>query len=235
MHARVWFRIAPIALLAACGSKVDLPPPRAKPITVTGRVVDATTGLALAHVPIAVEIGGHYVTNPDPSKGNPSYQRGTVTDDRGTYTLHLISGSLGFHSFLDKYHYGTQGLSADGDVQFDIPMEERTIESPPTLTNARLEPARVYGGGSFTIKVTAAAPSPKDPLSEEVIVVEATTSMSAALDPPSPGVQGRGFPDGEWSRRLTAPSSPGTYVYYLSATTEGCIVSDLALLKLEVQ
>jgi hypothetical protein len=220
----------------ACGSSVDLPPPHTNPtVTVTGHVLDAKTKAPLPHVPIAIEIGGHYVTNPDTSKGNPSYQRGTVTDDAGAYAILLPSGSLGFHSFLDKYRYGTDGLSATTDAAFDLTMELRDTELPPTLTNARVEPAQVSPGGSFAIKVTAAAATPTDPLSEEVIVVEATTTMSAALDPPSAGVQGKGFPDGEWSRTLTAPTYAGTYTYYLSATTEGCIVSDLALLKLDVR
>src|SRR5207302_9572150 len=121
------------------------------------------------------------------------------------------------------------------DVTVDSQMEKRELEMPPTLTHARLEPAKVLADATFSVRVTAAAPSPADPLSEEVIVVEATATMSAELDPPSAGVQGKGFPDGEWSRSLTAPHAAGTYTYYLSATTEGCIVSDLVLLKLEVQ
>jgi hypothetical protein len=225
-----------VAIVAACGSSVDYPPSRIPAsVRVTGRVLDGNKGTPLPHVPIAIEIGGHYVTNPDTSKGNPSYQRGTITDDQGAYTITLPSGSLGFHSFLDGYRYGTEGLMAQADATFDLMMEKRDLESPPTLTNARLEPSQVSAGASFVVKVTAAAATPTDPLSEEVIVVEATTTMSAALDPPSPGVQGKGFPDGQWSRTLVAPTHVGTYSYVLSATTEGCIVSDLAALQLEVK
>ena len=236
MRAPIWFPILPL-VLAACGSSVDYPPPHGGPanVTVSGHVVDGKTKAPLPHVPIAIEIGGHYVTNPDPSKANPSYQRGAVTDDAGAYSVVLPSGSLGFHSFLNKYRYGTEGLTAAANVTFDITMEQRDTELPPTLTNARFEPAQVAAGATFALKVTATAATPTDPLSEEIVVVEATTSMSAALDPPSAGVQGKGFPDGEWSRTFTAPTYAGTYTYYLSATTEGCIVSDLVLLQLQVK
>lgn len=236
MTAHSWFPWIVLALAAGCGSKVDQPPPRA--VTVSGRVLDAKTSAAMPGVPIGVELGGHYVSNPDPSKANLAYQRGAVTDALGKYTLVLQpgNGKFGFHSFMPGYRYGTEGLETATDVTFDIKMEPNTTEAPPTLTGARLEPAQVAPGGAFEVLVTAkAAAGGKDPLSEEVLVIEPTMAMSAALDPPSKGVQGTGFPDGEWKRSLKAPGAAGTYVYHLSATSEGCIVSEIVKLELVVK
>ena len=138
-----WFPPIFLALAASCGTKVDQPPPRA--VTVSGRVLDAKTGAAMPSVPIGVELGGHYVTNPDTSKANLAYQRGAVTDALGKYSLVLDpgNGKYGFHSFMPGYRYGTEGLETSRDVTFDIKMEPNTTEPPPTLASARLEPAQV--------------------------------------------------------------------------------------------
>ena len=237
MQAARWFRLSCALSLSAsaasCGSSVDLPS-RHTPVVVSGRVTDAATKKPLAGAVIAVEIGGHYVTNPDPSKANPSYQRGTVTDEQGSYSLTLPGPSLGFHSFVKGFKYGTDGVEGSGTATLDLSMEPAK-EPPPTLTGATLTPTTVAPGGALTISVTAAkAPGSKDPLSEEVLVVEPINTMSAALDPPSAGVQGTGYPDGVWRRALVAPMARGHYVYYLTVTTEGCVVGDVVQLPIDV-
>jgi hypothetical protein len=54
------------------------------------------------------------------------------------------------------------------------------------------------------------------------------------LDPPSLGKKDD-FPDGVWSSTFAAPTDTGHYVYWLSATTAGCVTGDLVTLTLDVQ
>ena len=44
-----------------------------------------------------------------------------------------------------------------------------------------------------------------------------------------------GYPDGLYTTTFAAPANPGTYTYYISTTTLGCVVSDLVSLTLTVQ
>jgi hypothetical protein len=149
---------------------------------------------------------------------------------------------MGVHAFADGHYYGARELDLDQDLGITVNIERfQRGEAPPTIADALLEPATVARGEPFTIvaQVTqgdSGAPDHRaDPLSEEVIVTDPVGQRSRALDPPSAGVQGVAFPDGEWSTTLRAPSETGSYDYYLTATSEGCVTSDATVLTLVVQ
>jgi hypothetical protein len=200
------------------------------------KVIDARSRAPLVGTLISIEKGGIYVSNPDPSRGNPSFVYGALIGDEGTFSLMLPTDELGVHSFAPGHYYGARRVELDQDLGITINMEAfQANELAPTISNAQLDPATVAPGADFTVSADVAHGDANDPLSEEVIVTFPAELRSRALDPPSPGIQGTAFPDGVWRATLTAPSQAGSYVYYLSATSEGCVTSDIVALTLEVQ
>jgi hypothetical protein len=224
--------LAGLSTGAACTSTSDEAELRIK-------VLDPAGQRPLAGAIVSMEVGGLYVTNPDPSRGNPSFVYGARTDEQGTLRVPLKTDEIGVHSFVGGYFYGARLVELDQDVGITIFMAPLTSRdpapAPPTISNERLDPAIVTAGGQFTVSADVATGDPDDPLSEEVIVTCPTQTMSSALDPPSRGIPGKMYPDGFWSRTLVAPNQPGRYDCYLTATTEGCVTGDIKLLVLEVQ
>ncbi len=200
------------------------------------KVVNATTRAPLPNTLISIEKGGIYVKNPDTSRGSPAYVYGAVTGAAGTARLQIPTDDVGVHTFLAGYYYGSRLIEFDQDLGITVSMETfQNNETPPSVTNAKLEPAVVAPGASFTLSADVNRGDADDPLSDEVVVVFGEAHFSRALDPPSAGVQGKGFPDGLWKTTLTAPNSPGTYTYHLAATSEHCVTSDPIALTLDVQ
>jgi hypothetical protein len=126
--------------------------------------------------------------------------------------------------------------------------------SRPIVTDVTA-PKIVEAGAPFVLSAHAQAGAPKDPMSDEVLFVElpGTNPTSGPmpmacgeLDPPSPGVPGGAFPDGVWTRTLTAPTNDGltitpsgvgkpcspaapcTYTYYVVSSTQGCVTSQVS-------
>jgi hypothetical protein len=202
-------------------------------------VIDAAEHAPIPGAIVAMEKGGIYRTNPDPSVGNPSYVYGARADDQGTVTMVLDTDFIGVHTFVNGYFYGARLVELDQDVGVTVNMEKFTNKSPPilppTIQNEALSPSTVAPGAPFTVSADVQKGEATDPLSEEVIITFPKGGTCRALDPPSAGVQGKAFPDGAWSALLTAPDEPGTYEYYLSATSEGCVTSDVKTLTLIVQ
>jgi len=187
---------------------------------------------------VAIETGGMYVTNPDPSRGSPAYKYGARASDEGTVIMTLPTDTIGVHGFATGYYYGARLLTFDQELGITINMRpyRPPIPALPTVTNATIAPATAAPGGEFTISCDVQAGDPDDPLSDEVVVMIPAELRARALDPPSAGVQGVGFPDGTWSTQLVAPDEPGSYEYYLSVTSEGCVTGDIGPpLVLEVQ
>jgi hypothetical protein len=148
------------------------------------------------------------------------------------------TGELGIHTFTSGYYYGSRFVDFDQELGITINMEPFRDPKPaaPTIASPELSPATVAPGEVFVVRADVKAGNAKDPLSEEVIVIHPRSGTSRALDPPSAGVQGKAYPDGIWKTTLTAPSEPGTYEYFLAATSEGCVTSDIPpALVLQVQ
>ena len=199
------------------------------------KVVNASTQAPLDGALVAIERGGIYVTNPDPSVGNPAYVYGAMTAADGTVRMRLPTDQLGVHTFYAGYYYGSRLVDLDQGLGVTVSMETfQNDEVPPFMANAALEPSVVAPGDEFTVTADVTHGDADDPLSEEVLVVFADEHFSRALGPPSAGVQGTGYPDGTWTTMLTAPDSPGTYAYHLVATSELCVTSDPVTLTLEV-
>ena len=192
-----------------------------------GHVVDKD-GAPLGGSLVFIELCRLYSDNPDPSKGHPNYRYGTVAKQDGSFELMVPRGSAGIHTFQPGYQYGFASVddtTASGIEPFPR-VEKLGDKKGPVTTDFTVTPTDASPGQPLRISVNVKAPSPKDPLSEEVLVLEERTAVARALDPPRRGVQGKGYPDGLWSTTLNAPSAPGTYVYRLGVTTEGCATGD---------
>ena len=233
-------RLAGVALAATLSS--GCAPDAAQVSSCTGATghlkgsVISSAGGPLAQVLIAIEAGGIYLPNPDTSKGNPSYRYSAVTDSSGYFDVVLPCSpiDLGLHAYQDGYKYGSRTARVgEGTLVSAPPL--KAGEPTPALSGTAISPGKVAPGGVVTVETTAAAGSPTDPLSEEVLLFEPTQSWSKALDPPSAGRQGLGFPDGTWRTTFPAPAVAGMYVYYLIATSEACVGSARVALRLTVQ
>jgi len=212
------------------------------PTDVTMQFVDSKTQQPMKSTLVAFEVGGRYLPIADTSKGNPHYTISAVTDANGKVTLHVPGGPLGVHSFQDNYFYGTVLVDPylhPGDTI--IPVEPLgPLDTKPAVGSFAASAATVAPGGSldFSAQVTQATftdTKRKDPISDEVLLVEPTTHFARAFDPPSAGVQSMGFPDGVWKTRVSVPSVPGKYTYSLIISSEGCIVSDRKSIDVLVQ
>jgi hypothetical protein len=185
---------------------------------------------------VAAEYGGLYLPWCDLSHASPYYLFGAVTDDAGTFSLSARTGKLGFHGFATGQYYSRAMLdTSTGATTVQVVLSPLPPQqTKPTITGAAFNAAQVAPGAQVTLTATVKAGVPTDPLSDETILVEPTQSWAVELDPPSVGKKDD-FPDGTWSRTFTAPTQPGHYVYWLSATTAGCVTGDLVQLPLDVQ
>ena len=222
------------AVVGCGGGETDLPPESA---TLMGQLFDSDTQSPIGGAYVAIERGGIYVAIADPSKASPAFQYGALTRADGTFEVVVAGGLVGVHSFIDDHFYGSQLVRVDADptsfVMASAPLQASAVK--PTLANPSAVPSTVAPGESFVLSVTAAAGSASDPLSDEIVAIEPTTGWAGELDPPSAGSPGVGYPDGLYSRTITAPAEPGTYTYGLAVTTEGCVTGDLTTITLTVQ
>jgi hypothetical protein len=214
------------------------PIPDGGPVQVTGTVVSLLDDGGLVPVPnamVAAEYGGLYLPWCDLSKASPYYLFGAVTDDAGAFALTARAGQLGFHGFATGQYYSRAPLNTNKATSVQVvlaPLQPQQVK--PTISGAAFNATQVAPGAQVTITATVKAGVATDPLSDETILVEPTQSWAAELDPPSIGKKDD-FPDGMWSRTFAAPSQPGHYVYWLSATTGTCVTSDVVTIPLDVQ
>lgn len=190
-----------------------------------GRVID-TSGAPLGGSLVFVELCRLYSENPDPSKGHPNYRYGTVARQDGTYEIDVPKGAAGLHTFLPGYQYGASVVDDTAASGIETRVEPLGDKKPPIINDFTVTPAEVTPGQELRITADVKAATPKDPLSEEVLVLEETTRVARALDPPRRGIPGKAYPDGLWSTTLSAPTTPGTYTYRFGITTEGCATGE---------
>jgi hypothetical protein len=219
---------------AACGQPV----PDGGPVQMRGKVVDLLPDggtVPVANAMVAVEYGGLYIPWCDLSKASPYYLFGSVTDDAGAFTVSARTGVLGFHGFATRQFYSRARVDTSQGTQVTITLSPQPDgQARPTVTGAAFDKTSVSPGAMVTLSATVRAGSSSDPLSDETIVVEPTHSWALELNPPSLGKKDD-FPDGTWSRTFAAPADAGTYTFWLSATSAGCVTSDLVQLTLVVQ
>jgi hypothetical protein len=184
---------------------------------------------------VAVEYGGLYLPWCDLSKASPYYLFGAVTDDAGAFTLTARAGILGFHGFASRQDYARARVdTSQGTMTTLLLSPQASGQARPTISGAAFAQSTVSAGEAVSLSATVKAGTSSDPLSDEVIVVEPTQSFALELNPPSLGKKDD-FPDGVWSRSFPAPTQPATYTYWLSATSAGCVTSDLVQLTLVVR
>jgi hypothetical protein len=212
--------------------------PDGGPVQVTGMVVSLLDDGGMVPVPnamLATEYGGLYLPWCNMAQASPWYRFGAVTDDAGAFTMTAAAGKLGFHAFATGQYYSRAPLNTSSGTTVTVTISPLPAgQAKPTITGAAFQQSTVAAGSQVTLSATVKAASSSDPLSDETVLVEPTHSWGVELDPPSLGTKDD-FPDGVWSLTFAAPSQPGAYTYWLSATSAGCVTSDLIQLPLTVQ
>jgi hypothetical protein len=200
---------------------------------------DAASGGADGIAPAAgslvfVELCDLYSENPDPSKAHPNYRYVALTDEQGNFQVDVPKGTVGLHTLLEGYLYGTLFVGDSTAPNLHVQSEPLGGREPPKLSEFVVMPAQAAPGSGlvFSVKVQAA---PNDPISDEVLLGEPKSGLARAFAPPRRGQPGKGFPDGTWSLALTAPAAPGTYTYYAQAVSEQCSVSTRLTVQVTVQ
>jgi hypothetical protein len=224
----------------AAANCVTVPLPDGSAVHVTGTVVtsDASTapGIPIPGAMVAVEYGGLYKEWCDLSKASPYYVFGTVADDAGHFDIDVKEGELGFHSFADGYFYDRAYLQTNTGKTVTLRMTPlKKTQAQPTVRDAGFDKPIIEAGASVVFSaVLATYDDAGDPLSDESLLVEPKESFCVELDPPSRGKKDD-FSDGRWTRTITAPSLPGTYTYWFSATTSHCVTTELVRMTLTVK
>ncbi len=98
----------------------------------------------------------------------------------------------------------------------------RTPTVRPVLTGLSVSSTKVRPGEPLRFSLNAKSDA-KDPLSEEVLLLQPETNVARAFDPPVRGAQAIGFANGLWKVTLPAPTKAGVYRYYASVSSEGCV------------
>jgi hypothetical protein len=222
------------------GPCTQIPMPDGGVVHMTGVVMEARRDggppQVIPNAMVSVEYGGLYVPWCDLSKASPYYVFGAITDDAGRFEIDVKEGLLGFHGFATNYLYSRvePAFAADAATPVTLKLEPLQDQKKPTSTDAGFDKTTVDAGAMVTFTATLTTFDKGDPLSDENLLVEPTRSWSLELDPPSQGKKDN-FPDGVWTRTFPAPSKPGTYTYWFSATTSQCITSDVITATLVVQ
>jgi hypothetical protein len=186
---------------------------------------------------VAAEYGGVYLSYCDLAHASPYYVFGAYSALDGGFTVDVKQGMLGFHAFATGFYYAHATLDTAQGTDVTIKMEPLPPgAAKPTVTNAGfgLDGGTVAPDAQVTFSAEVRAGAPTDPLSDELLLVEPLRSWALELDPPAVGKKDD-FPDGTWKRTFNAPATPGTYTYYFSATTGGCVTSDVQSFSLKVQ
>lgn len=183
---------------------------------------------------VIVELCALYSENPDPSKAHPNYRYATVTREDGTFEVMVPQGKVGIHTFKNGWFYGRVEVDDAPDRFIETPffVEAAARSSKaPTLSSFKVSPAEAAPGQTLSFSVDTRRAG-TDPMSEEVVVYEPTTSVARAFTPPGRGAPQRevggkaGWPDGTWTATMPAPSRPGTYTFYAHSTSEHCVSSN---------
>ncbi len=194
-----------------------------------GTVVDATTQAPLGGSLVFVELCELYSFNPNKAAAHPNYRYGTVAAADGSFEVMVPKGPVGLHTFKEGYRYGS--LKVDDSTASGLVVRTSALlagDVRPTASGFSVD-TRVAKPGqtlSFAVDVKAA---PKDPMSEEVVVLEAKTKDARAFKPPFRRTNDAflaGFPSGRWTATFEAPTTPGEYEYVFGYTSENCIVGD---------
>jgi hypothetical protein len=212
------------------------------PVDLSGSVVDKDSNQPVAGSIVIVEVGGLYQPNADTSKGNPFYRLSALVGPDGSFSVQVPSGMVGLHTFQNGYFYGVLGPVDVAAATAGVVVNPKTLlpmSHKPVATGFSVTPATIAPGGSVVLAVDVVKADPggasADPLSEEIIAAETTTHWAGVLDPPTPGKQGIGFPDGRYTKTIAAPSAPGDYTYTLVVSSEGCVTSDRVTATLTVK
>ena len=206
--------LSPVASPAASPVVSPVASPAANTATITGRVIDDTTGKPLAKVSITV--------------GWRTFRLATITDADGRYTVaNVPTGEsapvLGFHDTGYRYHNSEFDdkidivLKPGQTYTFDfslIPLNEPAGE--PQLSNATISPDRVSPGAEVTFEVTAKGG--KGGLSSEVIAANPQIGRMVLMK----SVGGDRF---RATVTISTETPPGDYAFAFFAASNACYVN----------
>jgi hypothetical protein len=210
-------------------------------VTLRGRVVPPLPAL------VAIELGGLNRIPPaaETETGairptlqvDPFYTLGTKTEEGGVFSLSVPDEKIGVHVYASGYYCGVPeaGAIEPGTGNISVSPHPLTageggaLPPKPIISEFTVTPLAILPGESLTMAAVVTAQDPDhDPLSAQVLAIQPETSWAGVFSPPTPGTWGKGYPNGVYSRLVVGPTTPGTYVYYLVAATEACVVSEPA-------
>jgi hypothetical protein len=197
-------------------------------------VADAS-GAPVQGALLAIQIGGD-LPFADTSRPSPYFQLGGVTATDGTADLLVPKEALQVHALARGY--AEAASTADPPAGITITAKALAPDqllSKPIVSAFTASPTILAAGSPLDVAAQIARGPGGDPVSDKILVVEATTGWSGELAPPSPGRLGQGYPEGLYTRRVAAPVAAGTYTYRLVAVSQGGIPSDPQTVQITVQ
>ncbi len=238
-HRNLWpsmWRVAAAVALAAAITSLACSPPGACSSTgvLSGQVINLSSGNIVVSALVVLQKGGLGSTaSADGSKANTTYQIALPLDATGAFSGNLQCGKWGLHAYAQGFH----AFAIDAVAGFPANLG-LTTNNPndvtPALLDVTLEPAAPQAGRRIKLSVNVQAASPKDALTDQVLLVNRTTAIVSALTPPSAAAIAGVFPNGLWSVEFTAPRQSGIYVYELVAVTASGVTTSQPL-RLNVQ
>jgi hypothetical protein len=186
-----------------------------------GLVRDRETLEPIVGASVFVEQCGLNSVNPNPAFGHPNYRFGTLSANDGTFELTVPRGRVGVHAMLPGFQCGSiEHLDTGAGSRSVIEMSPyQSRDGGPRVVDLVFSPRQVGPGSQVEVSATVRG-TRADPISEQVLLLNAKAGTAIALAPPRRGSQAKGFPDGRWHATFVAPKVVGSHVYELVATSQ---------------
>ena len=203
-----------------------------------GKVVDVD-GKPIAGSLVFVELCGLYTANPNKALAHPNYRYGAIAGADGSFEVSVPRGPVGLHTFKPGFRYGSLEV-ADSTAPDVLVRTAALLPNDPVPKVAGFESTApsVAPRAEIPFRAQVTASSPKDPISEEVLVLDPRTGVARAFNPPFRRTNDAflaGFPSGTWTAAMPAPAAPGEYEYIFGFTSEHCIVGDIMTTRVTVR
>ncbi len=197
-------------------------------LALVGRVVQSGTDAGIAGAFVVGELGGKVWSSADATTAvDPQIAVGAITDDAGGFSLAVTAGPVGLYAMaagawerwtVVRAPVGSSGLALPLD-----PIPDGVLR--PSVTGLTASPSLAAPGQIVSFAAAVAAGASKDPLSDAIFLVEPVSGFGGALVPPAPALPGGPYPDGDYNRLVTVPTTPGVYAYTLVAVSIGGVMS----------
>lgn len=201
---------------AACGAN-----PKVTTATLGGTVVDGQTNQPLANALVAVYVGTVGQSATLTQAGDPNYAYGLATDTRGQFEGIVQAGTYAVRVFAKGYHCGE--AAGSGAIRVAL-TPNAASDVAPTIGTSSFMPSQVVPTRPSVLTAALSRSSDADWLSHQVFLFEPLTRLMYSLTAPGAATDS-GWPDGNWSVQIKAPSTLGPQDYTLVAASQQCVVA----------